>query len=636
MIYIDVDAAVTVPVNIMPLTDDTDFKTRETAIAYNEAGMDLVWNFVTPNGTITQTAVTPTTAGDYDWTHIGDGMYKIEIPASGGASINNDTEGVGYFTGVCTGVLPWRGPDIVFRAAGINDKLIESPYDTTRGLAGTALPAAAADAAGGLVISDAGGADIDTLISTVNTTSSNVTTVDTVVDAIKVVTDAIPDSGSLTTITTHLTQIKGTGFVADTHSLTNIEGYADLIDDGTSGLAKIATDVAAILVDTADIQPKLGTVSDLGGGATVAANLSDLAGATFSTATDSLEAIRDRGDAAWTTGAGGTPPDLLQSTTIATLASQTSFTLTAGSADDDAYNGHIAIVTDSATSTQKAVGTVSDYTGSTKTITLAADPAIFTMAVGDTIEIVAATGTGPTAAAIRAEIDSNSTQLAAIVADTNELQTDWANGGRLDLIVDAILDDTDLIDDGTSGLAKIATDVAAVLVDTGTTLPAAIPSAATVADAVLDEALAGHVTAGTLGKAIADIETDATAILADTSEIQGDLADGGRLDLIFDAILVDTGTTVPAQISALNNLSAAQVNAEVVDVLATDTYAELGAVPAATSSLAAKLNWVFMLSRNKLTQTATTQTVYADDGTTSVATSTVADDGTTFTKGEAT
>lgn len=48
------------------------------------------------------------------------------------------------------------------------------------------------------------------------------------------------------------------------------------------------------------------------------------------------------------------------------------------------------------------------------------------------------------------------------------------------------------------------------------TTQAAIPSAGTVADAVLDEALSGHVTAGTLGKAIADIETDATAILADT------------------------------------------------------------------------------------------------------------------------
>ena len=36
----------------------------------------------------------------------------------------------------------------------------------------------------------------------------------------------------------------------------------------------------------------------------------------------------------------------------------------------------------------------------------------------------------------------------------------------------SILDDTDLIDDGTSGLAKIATDVAAILVDTSTTLQA--------------------------------------------------------------------------------------------------------------------------------------------------------------------
>ena len=167
MIYIDVDTAVTVPVNIMPLIDDTDFITRETAIAYNESGMDLVWNFVTPAGVITQTAVTPTTAGDYDWTHVGDGMYKIEITASGGASINNDTEGVGYFSGLCDGVLPWRGPDIVFRAAGLNDALIESAYSTTRGLAGTALPDAAADAAGGLVVSDAGGFDIDAIVSNI-------------------------------------------------------------------------------------------------------------------------------------------------------------------------------------------------------------------------------------------------------------------------------------------------------------------------------------------------------------------------------------------------------------------------------------------------------------------------------------
>lgn len=126
-IYLDVDTALSeVPVNIFPLTDDTDFKTRETAVAHNAAGMDLVWNFVTSAGAFTQTAVTPTTAGNYDWTHQGDGMYTIEIPASGGASINNDTEGYGWFTGVATGVLPWRGPIIGFRHSAINDSLCDT------------------------------------------------------------------------------------------------------------------------------------------------------------------------------------------------------------------------------------------------------------------------------------------------------------------------------------------------------------------------------------------------------------------------------------------------------------------------------------------------------------------------------
>lgn len=151
-IWMDVDTALSeVPVNVMPLIDDTDFKTIEDAVAYNAAGMALFWHFVTTAGAYTVTAVTPTTAGDYDWTDQGTaGIYTIEIPASGGASINNDTEGFGWFSGVCDGVLPWRGPVIGFRAAAINDALIDSAWSATRGLAGTALPNAAADAAGGL------------------------------------------------------------------------------------------------------------------------------------------------------------------------------------------------------------------------------------------------------------------------------------------------------------------------------------------------------------------------------------------------------------------------------------------------------------------------------------------------------
>jgi hypothetical protein len=126
-IYYDVDTALSeVPVNVMPLTDDTDFKTRETAVAYNAAGMDLVWNFCTSGGAFTQTAVTPTTGGTYDWTHQGGGMYTIEMPASGGASINNDSEGYGWFTGFATGVLPWRSPVIGFRAAALNDALVDT------------------------------------------------------------------------------------------------------------------------------------------------------------------------------------------------------------------------------------------------------------------------------------------------------------------------------------------------------------------------------------------------------------------------------------------------------------------------------------------------------------------------------
>lgn len=110
-------------------------------------------------------------------------------------------------------------------------------------------------------------------------------------------------------------------------------------------------------------------------------------------------------------------PTLLQSTTIATLASQTSFTLANGSADDDPYNGALAVITDATTGTQKAYGRVSDYTGSTKTVTLASDPGIFTMAVGDRVDIIAV----PTQLdAIKAKTDtisSNVTYSGPVAAD---------------------------------------------------------------------------------------------------------------------------------------------------------------------------------------------------------------------------
>lgn len=122
--YMDVDVALgEVPVNLLPLLDDSDFKTIEDAIAHNAAGMDLRWNFVDTLGNMTSTPVTPTSGGVHDWGNQGDGLYTLEIPASSG-TINNDTEGFGWFSGKVTGVLPWRGPTIGFRKANVNNALI--------------------------------------------------------------------------------------------------------------------------------------------------------------------------------------------------------------------------------------------------------------------------------------------------------------------------------------------------------------------------------------------------------------------------------------------------------------------------------------------------------------------------------
>ena len=168
-IWYDVDAALAeVPVNILPLVG-VDGLTIDAGVTYDEAGIDLNWNFVTTAGAHTQTNVVPTTGGVHDWAHAGNGMYTIEIPASGG-TVDNDTEGFGWWTGDTTATMPFRSPVFGFRAAGLNNVLIDSAYSATRGLAGTAVPDAVADAAGGLPISDAGGLDLDAILAAINDT----------------------------------------------------------------------------------------------------------------------------------------------------------------------------------------------------------------------------------------------------------------------------------------------------------------------------------------------------------------------------------------------------------------------------------------------------------------------------------
>lgn len=94
-----------------------------------------------------------------------------------------------------------------------------------------------------------------------------------------------------------------------------------------------------------------------------------------------------------------------------------------------------------------------------------------------------------------------------------------------------------------------------------------------------------------------------------------------------------SGTTVGTT-TALGTTAKSEVNAEVLDVIATDTFAELAAVPAATSTLKDKINWLFALSRNKITETSTTQTLRNDADGANIATAAISDDATTFTRAE--
>lgn len=95
------------------------------------------------------------------------------------------------------------------------------------------------------------------------------------------------------------------------------------------------------------------------------------------------------------------------------------------------------------------------------------------------------------------------------------------------------------------------------------------------------------------------------------------------------------GTNLDATVSSRSTVTTSQVNAEVVDALNVDTYAEPGSgAPSATISLAQKIGYLYKAFRNKVTQTSTEYKLFADDEITVNQKATVSDDGTTFTRGE--
>ena len=615
-LWVDVDTAVVVPVNIMPLIDDTDFKTIETAVVYNSAGMALTWNFVTSAGTVTGTAVTPTTAGDYDWAEpVADkGMYTIEIPASGGVSINNNTEGVGWFTGVATGVLPWRGPTIGFRRAALNDLFIDGStastnledfFDGTGYAGGTAKLTVDVTKWLGTAPATptvAGVPEVD--LTHVAGVTTNVAALATNVDAILTDTAVIGAAGA------GLTAVPwNAAWDAEVQSEVDDALVAQRLDE----LLNADSDIDGVA------PPTVGSVfHEL---------LTKTAGSfTYDQTTDSLEAVRDRGDAAWITATG-----------FATAAVCTEARL----AELDAANLPATtdeILTDTAVIGAAGAGlTAVPWNASWDAeVQSEVDDAL----VAQNLDHLVGTATAIPAVVAGTYIDQMMDDGTAVYDRTTD---------SLQAIRDTAPLGTAMRGTDSAALASVCTEARLAELDAAN-LPA-------VTDAILVD------TGTTLDAALAVVDANVDAILVDTADMQPKLGTPAGTDMSADiaavkvdtaAILVDTGTTLDGRIPAalvggrmdsdigaktgnvaLSTQEKADVNAEVVDAVATDTYAEPGqGTPAATTTLAAKLNYLYKAWRNRVTQTATQYTLYADNATTVDQKAAVSDDATTFDKGE--
>lgn len=135
--------------------------------------------------------------------------------------------------------------------------------------------------------------------------------------------------------------------------------------------------------------------------------------------------------------------------------------------------------------------------------------------------------------------------------------------------------------------------------------------------------------AGTAIAVITTLMADPGGLEPTTAGRKLDVSTGGEAGI--DWANIGSPTTSVALTGTTVDLVAATVTGIVTSVWA-KAMADMTAVPAATGTVLDAINWLFMLGRNLLTQTATTTTLKKDNSSTTVATATVSDDATTFTR----
>lgn len=146
----------------------------------------------------------------------------------------------------------------------------------------------------------------------------------------------------------------------------------------------------------------------------------------------------------------------------------------------------------------------------------------------------------------------------------------------------------------------------------------------------------GSVTGNVGGNVTGSVGSVVGAVGSVTGNVGGNVTGSvGSVAGAVGSVIGNVGGNVTGSVGSLATQAKADVNAEVLDVLNVDTFAQPGQEnPAATTTLSKMLAYLYKAWRNKSTQTSSEYALYADDGTTKDQEAACSDDATTFTKGE--
>lgn len=587
------------------MADSTD-GTPETGVVAATAGLDIWYRregAAKVSLTESDLAALTTAHTDGGLLHISDGEYRVDFPDAAFATGVNYVD-VGWGA---TGMVGYGG-----RVRLVNVDLEDA---VRAGL--TALPNAAADAAGGLPISDAGGLDLDAKIGALTFTVAG--DVDVNVQSWKGATAPAMTGDAFA----RLGAPAGASVSADVAALptqAEITGGAYALDTDANGRLRIVDGTGAGELDTLS-----GTVLLRAANEQVLADWVN--GGRLDLILDELTTQGDTNEGILSDLQFAVVPSSSASVNDAT-ATTTEFDTTLTEADGH-WNDHTLVITSGTLAGQTAP--ILTYVNASGHITLA--------------EPLTAAPPNGAAFSIKADHVHPVSQIADAVWD--EATSGHSTAGTTGKALSDILVDTAEIGAAGAGLTALATaaalaivdgNVDSILADTGT--DGVVVNAAGLATDAVNEirnaitggAYALNTSASGSVRVVDGTGTDEISLTAGL--IAGIAGTIQTLDALDTAQDVEHDAT-QAAIAALNDLSAADVNAEMVDVLATDTYAEPGAgAPGATVTLAYKIGLLYKLARNKSTNDGTDTDIYGDDGSTVHHTRTTSDDGSTTTVGE--